>query len=181
MNTIRLSLVLVFVVATFACKKKDEEGAGGGDAPAEQGKAAEGSKGKAKPEKAGPQTVTLPKLGIKATIPAGAKVEDGLVGDGHMVTGPGITVSIDPATDMTPATADDAKKEATDMYSATNIKDVQVENGYIITYENKGSMGTNYWMKGVREIDGKKFACSVTAPEDAHQKSGVAICQSLTK
>ncbi|MBT8494867.1 MAG: hypothetical protein KJO07_17555 [Deltaproteobacteria bacterium] len=163
--TIPALLVLSLAVALTACGKKDGEGGEGGG---ESGGGGGGS-----------ETVDLPKLGLKADVPKGSQVSE-LMG-AQMIQGPGITVTIDIAKDMDPKTIDDAKKEATETYSGKNLKEEKLDDGFILTFENKGGMGTNYFMIGRREIDGKAYKCNVTAPQDAHQKSGAVICKTLKK
>jgi hypothetical protein len=159
-------LVLCLAVALTACGKKDEDSGG-------EGSGGEGGGG------GGTETVELAKLGIKADVPKGSQLSE-LMG-AQMVQGPGVTVTIDVAKDSDPKTLEDAKKEATDTYGGKNVKEEKLADGYILTFDNKGSMGTNYFLIGRREIDGKAYKCNVTAPQDAHQKSGVAICKSLKK
>lgn len=174
-SLVSVALVSVALIAG-GCGKK-EEAAGGGDEVAAGGD----DKGATKaPEKSGGAgTIVIAKLGLKADVPAGAKAGDAIVGDGVMIKGPGVVVGIDLANDMTPKTVEEAVKE-TEMYDGVaNMKQEKLADGYIISFENKGGMGTNYWVKSVREIGGKAYTCDTTASQPEQQKNALAVCKSL--
>ena len=54
-------------------------------------------------------------------------------------------------------------------------------DGWVLTYENKGSMGTNYWLKVRREIDGKAYMCDTSVSKEEQRKAALEICKSLKK
>ncbi|MDB4958600.1 MAG: uncharacterized protein JWO36_6169 [Myxococcales bacterium] len=143
-----------------ACSKKD-----GGSA---SGKSAEGAKVATK----------LPKLGLQLDIPGEALLADGIGGDkATMLSGPGIggmQVDIPKA----PQTVEEAKSDAS-MYNPKNLKTETLPDGYVITFENTGSMGTNYWVQVRRDIGGKTYECSTTGSEAAQAKAVVEACKSL--
>ena len=161
-----LAIVCLFV---FACGKS-ESGSGEGSAkPAGEGKAAAG----------GATSLTLDKLGgLKVDVPAGSKAGDAIVGEGVMIQGPDLVVTIETASETRPKTADDAKKEA-DMYSPKNVKAETLPDGWALTYDNEGGMGKNYFVQVRRELGGKAYWCETTASTTKQQENALAACKSL--
>jgi len=166
---VSLSLSLSLV----GCGKKDEGGKGEGPAKKATEPAPEEKKA---PEPAGPTAIE--KLGIKATLPAGAEIGDGVAGDGVMIQAPGLVVSIDVASEMRPATLDAAKEEA-DMYTPKNIQTEELPDGWVFTFENEGGMGKNYFVQVRREIGGKAYWCDTTASQPEQATNAIAVCKSL--
>ncbi len=159
--------VLVCALALTGCGKDDKSGG-------------EDKGGAAKPagKKAASGEVSLDKLGLKADAPGGSKVGDGPLGDGVMIQGPNLVVTIEEAGDMTPADLAAAKEDA-DMYSPLNWKEEKLADGWLVAFENKGGMGTNYWVKSRRTIGGKDYVCGTTASNPDQQKNAIAACKSL--
>jgi hypothetical protein len=122
----------------------------------------------------------LPKLGLTADAPAGSEVGDSIGGDGLMITGPGVVVTIEAASDSRPKTAEADKEEAS-MYSPTNDKIEVLADGWIHTFQNKGDMGENFFVHVRREIDGKAIWCETTCSSPEQQANALAICKSLKK
>lgn len=137
----------------------------------------EGSKGGSK--SAGPKTVTLEKLGISAEVPGDAELSDGIGGGGVMIQGTDLTMTIEDGAKK-PADPDKAKEDAS-MYNPQNPKVDTLEDGFIMTFTNKGGMGTNHWLMGRRMIDGKAYWCSTTAPNATIVENAVKVCKSLKK
>jgi len=135
---------------------------------------------KAEEKKDGPQTIKIDKLGLSADVPAGAEASDAVIGEGVMIQGPGLVITIEEASDSTPKTLADAKEEA-DMYTPENLKEETLDDGWAMTFDNKGGMGTNYWVQVRREIDGKTFWCTTTAAQVEQQTNALAACKSLKK
>ncbi len=157
-STLFLSLVF------GSCKEDKKEGESGG---ADEKKAPAAS------------FVTLDKLGISAELPAGTNVNPGIGGDGVMIQGTDLVMSIDDGSKK-PEDADKAKEDA-DMYTPQDIKVEKLDDGYIMTFTNKGGMGTNYWLMGRRVIEGKAFWCSTTAPNETIVTNAIKVCKSLKK
>ena len=154
---IRASLLLIALTfaAGPACKGKE----GGG-------KAAE-SKGPTK----------LPKLGLEVDAPGGPEVGDAIMGQGHLLQGSGIgAMTVEVA--GKPQTMEEAKSDA-DMYSPKNLKTEKLADGWLVTYDNKGSMGANYFVQVQREIAGKTYKCSTTGSDAGQAAAVVAACKSL--
>jgi hypothetical protein len=126
---------------------------------------------------AGPTKLTP--LPLQAELPAGATPGKAIIGDGVMIQGGAVgAMTIDAASDSYPKSADDAKKEA-EMYTPLNAKTEALPDGWILTFENKGDMGTNYWVMSRREIGGKAYKCETTASQASQQTAVVAVCKSL--
>lgn len=140
--------------------KKDDKKAGG------DAKAAAASK------------LELGKLPLTADAPAGTNVSDGIGGAGVMVMGENLVVNVDVANDMSPKTLEDAKKEA-EMYTPKNIKEEKLADGYAMTFENEGGMGTNYHVNVRREIGGKAWSCTTMQSNGEQQATALAFCKSL--
>jgi hypothetical protein len=155
----KIGFVLLACFLAVACddKKGDASGGGGGG---------------------GTTTVTLPKVGLKADVPEGSKVSDSIVGEGNMIQGPNLVVDIAPASDTTPKTLAEAKEEA-DMYTPKNPKEEKLADGFAFSFENTGSMGTNYFVNVRREIGGKAFWCTTTASNPEQKANALAACKSL--
>lgn len=122
----------------------------------------------------------LPKVGLKADAPADAKADDGILGAGHLVTGTGLVVSVEEASESQPKTADDAKKEA-DMFSPKNLKDEKLADGWMVTFDNEGGMGKSYFVNVRRDIGGKAYWCSTTVSTPEQQTNAINFCKSLKK
>lgn len=157
------SLVLASSLALAACG-----GGGSGDAsgkPAGTGAGAAASK----PTK-------LEKVGLTLDLPADATVSDAIGGDGNMVMAPNTTFTVSVAKATDPKTADDAKAAA---LATENLKIEKLPDGWVLTSENTGSAGRNYWLTMRREIGGKGYMCETMQSADAQVKAAIAACKSL--
>ena len=118
--------------------------------------------------------------GLKARIPADTVVSKNAVGLGVMLKGAGISMTIGPELDVDAPSLDQAKQNA-QSYAPQNLEGETLADGYILTYENQGSVGTTYWLVGRRKFSDAAFTCGVSSPKKAHQLSAIAICKSLKK
>jgi hypothetical protein len=153
-------IILMAGVLFIACDKKSGEG--GGEAAASS------------------SSLKLEKIGLQADAPEGSKVSDAMLGDGVMIQGPNLVVDIKEASEAQPATLEAAKEDAA-MYKPTNVKPEKLADGWAISYENKGSMGTNYFVQVRRTIGDKTFFCSTTASNPEQKANALAACKSLRK
>ncbi|MCX4240983.1 hypothetical protein [Paraliomyxa miuraensis] len=154
--------------------KADDAKADGGEAAADGGEPA--ADGGGEPAAAGP--VELAKLGLKGDAPAGTNVSDAIVGEGQMVQGPNLMLTVEEASDTRPKTEEDATKEA-DMYTPKNLKTEKLEDGWAMTFDNEGSMGANFFVQVRREIGGKAYWCETTASSAEQQTAALDFCKSL--
>lgn len=175
------SATLVALVAAFAM------GCGGGSSDAERQQAAEDlaaalggaveNAAAAAAPSGGMVEQDLPKFGLKITLPAGATVGDAIVGEGHMITN-GVVLTITPPNDFSPETLE-AAKEAAQMFTPTNIQEETLPDGWLLTYENTGGMGTNYFTVVRRTIGDKTVMCEGTNVSAEQQAGSVAACRSI--
>jgi len=181
MHETRILIAVASTTALLACS--------GGDPPAAKPAAAP-STPRTRPESALPATaaataapaagneVALTKLGLKAEAPAGTDVKDAIVGEGLMLQGPGLIISVEVSSDTRPKTIEDAKKDA-EMYTPKNLKEEKLADGYALAFENEGGMGKNYWVMVRREIAGKAYWCETTASQAEQQENALKACKSL--
>ncbi|MCB9599159.1 MAG: hypothetical protein H6720_02190 [Sandaracinus sp.] len=120
----------------------------------------------------------LTRFGLKMAVPAGATVADAIVGEGHMITAPGLVVTVTTPGSLSPESLDAAKEDA-QMYSPTNVQEETLSDGFVLTYENTGGMGTNYFVVVRRTIGDKTVMCETTATTTEQQAAAVAACKSL--
>ena len=174
----RTAIILAIALALVACGKKsdDKKKADPAGKPTEVKKDPAGDKDK--PAEPAGGALTLTKYNLKMDAPAGSAVEDAIVGEGHMVQGPDLVVTVEEASESRPATAEKAQEEAAD-YTPENAKIEALADGWILTFENKGGMGTNYFVQSRREIGGKAYWCETTASKPEQQTNAVAACKSL--
>ena len=122
--------------------------------------------------------LALESMGLQIAAPVGSSVRDAIVGEGYMVQGPGLVMTVAAASDSDPADLA-AAKEAHDMYSPQNIGEEELEDGYILTFTNSGGMGDNYWVVGRRQIGETVVMCKTTASQEAQQTAAVTACKSI--
>jgi hypothetical protein len=157
----RISVVFIAVALFTGCGKKDEGGGGAG-------KATEGAK-------AGP--TKLPKLGLTVDAPGKVEVGDAIMGEGHMLMGEGVgAMTVEIA--KTPQTLEEAKSDA-ELYSPKNQKEEKLADGWVLTFENTGSMGKNYFVQVRRDIGGKTYTCSTTGSNAKQADAVLAACKTL--
>ena len=118
--------------------------------------------------------------GVEVRIPEGTRVSKNAVGFGVMLKGPGVSMTIGAALDVDATTLEEAKENA-QSYSPTNLEGETLPDGYLLTYENQGSMGTTYWLVGRRRLGNVAYSCGVRSPKKDHQQSAIAICKSLER
>ncbi len=165
----KLKITLLALLALGACKDKAEDSASGGEAPT-----AAKSADKAAP--AGP--MKLEKLGgISIDVPKGTELSD-MMGS-QMLQGPDLVVTVEEAGASASETMAAEVEEAKDMYSATDLTEEEVEGGWHVTFQNKGGMGTNYFVKSHVTIGGKAYTCGTTAQSAKQQANALAACKSL--
>jgi hypothetical protein len=159
-----MSIVFIAIasLAGTACKKKEGEGGA-------SGKSAEGA------AKAGPTKLT--KLNLQIDVPGEVEVSDGMSEGGQMLQGADIG-AMEVSIPKTPQTIDEAKSDA-DMYTPKNLKTEKLADGWVISYDNTGSMGANYFATVRRDIGGKTYTCGTTTNEASRQAAVIAACKTL--
>jgi hypothetical protein len=67
-----------------------------------------------------------------------------------------------------------------DLYKATNIKEVSMDGGWALTYENKGSAGTkNYWFLMRKEVGRKEYLCKSSVAHKTLRDGALRACKTL--
>lgn len=170
---------LLALLALGACKDKGKSSdPPTGEAPTAAKQAPNGNETEApKPAGAGPMKIEA--LGLTADVPAGTKIKE--MAGSQMLQGPGFVVSVKEAGSSAAESIEAEVAEAKDMYSGTNITQEEVEGGWHVTFENTGSMGTNYMVRSHLTIDGKSYVCSTTSSSKAQMDAALDVCKSLKK
>jgi hypothetical protein len=129
------------------------------------------------PAAAGP--TKLDKLGLQIDVPGETMVGDGIGPKSQMVNAVSVGgMTISAATPSTAKTLKAAKSEA-QIFTPKNVQGEQTSDGYWLTFENKGSLGTNYWVKVLRHVGKQGYVCEGT-PDTADKEAAVlAACRTL--
>ncbi len=163
----KLQMTLLALLALGACKDKGES--------SESGETA--SKTADTKKSAGP--LKIADLGLSIDAPAGTEVSE--MAGSQLIQGPGLVVTVQLAGDFAPKTLAAELEDAKDMLSATDVTQEEIEGGWHVTFQNKGGMGTNYWVNSHVTIDGKAYTCGTTATTKKQQAAALAACKSLKK
>jgi hypothetical protein len=159
-----------------ACNKADAKGSDSAKTAAADSRPA----GDTKPAAAAPKAATkIDKLGLTAELPELSSVGDGVSEGSVMIVGTA-PVNIAAAKDDSPKTAEDAQKSYAD-FNPKNIKSEKLGDGWALTFENTGSLGTNYWLTVRRTIAGKDYLCDTSVSKEEQREAALAICKSLKK
>ena len=140
----------------------------GGDGGTSGAKATEGGK---------PAAVKLAKLGLQVDIAGEANVGDG-IGDGSVMIQGGAVGALQVEAAKAPQTLEDAKSDAS-MFNGKNVKEEKLADGWLLTYDNSGSAGANFFVASSRTIGGKNYKCSTTVSDASQQAAAAAACKSL--
>jgi hypothetical protein len=121
----------------------------------------------------------LDKLGLQIDVPGEAIVGDGIGANSAMVNSTAIGgVTIEEADSSTPKTLKAAKSDA-QMFKPSNVQGDQLPDGYWLTFQNTGSMGTNYWVKTVHKIGKKTYTCEGVPDTADKAAAALAACKTL--
>ncbi len=175
-NLQRLAAFLVFlltlsVFASTGCKKDE-----GGDE--ESGSEEEGGEEEDNPLAGNWVEIELAQLdGLKISVPEGS--EPSPMGGDLMIMAMEASFTVGHASASHPQTLDAAKSEATELYSATNIEEETLEDGWALTFVNEGSLGTNYWVQVRREIGGTAYWCQTSIGYEMQADGALRACKSM--
>jgi hypothetical protein len=175
------ALALPLVLVAAACSKPSTEAT---DKPSESSKATGTTKGEnvgkdeksAAKESAAAKARKIDKVGLSVELPEDATVSDGLSDKSAMISTGATTLTVSVAKDTDPKTSDDAKGAA---LATENMKIEKLSDGWLVTSENTGSAGRNYWLTMRREVAGKGYLCETMQSNDAQVKAAIAICKGL--
>jgi hypothetical protein len=153
------------------------QGGSGNAAPGSS--AAPGGKG-AEAKAGGPKVINIPKLGLKGSAPG--ETEEPIIGDGEpiLIAASKFTVTVGEAKATDPKTVKDAEGAA-ELWTPKNMKSEKLADGWVLTYENSGSAGANYFVNTRRDIGGKAYLCDTMQSTPEQQKAALDFCKSLTK
>jgi hypothetical protein len=174
MNTFAYSVCSLALAAVLAgC------GGGGGTAPGSSSTPA-GSAAPAADAKKGDMEIKIAKYGLVGKAPG--ETEAPIIGDGDpaLIMASQFTVTLSEAKPTDPKTIKDAE-EAAKLFNPKNSKSEKIADGWVLTYENTGSAGANYFVNTRREIGGKAYLCDTMQTTPEQQKKALEFCKSLTK
>lgn len=170
-------LLPVLTTLAIAC------GSGGGDADAKKEGASSASPsggakaaGDAKPAM---KPTKIEQVGLTAELPDGATVMKGMSEGSAMISTDATTMNVSLAKDTDPKTVDQGKSGAMLGDKGRGLTGEAIADGWIVTWENTGSMGDNYWLSMRREIGGKGYMCDTMQSNEAQRKAAIEICKSL--
>ena len=127
----------------------------------------------------GTHTTKLDKLGLQIDVPGEAMVGDGIGPNSVMVNAVAVGgLTIGEASSSTAKTLKAAKSEA-QMFKPSNVQGEQSADGYWLTFQNTGSMGTNYWVKTLHQIGKKSYSCEGAADTADKATAALAACKTL--
>ena len=169
-STMAIVGLVALVAPLSACNSSAEANPSSGSA------ATAGANAKA----SGPLVINIPKLGLKGLAPG--ETEQPIIGDGEpiLLAAAGFTVTLASAKPTDPKTLKDGQKAA-ELFTPKNSKSETLPDGWVLTYENTGSAGTNYFVNSRREIGGKGYLCETAQNTPEQQAKAVAFCKSLSK
>jgi hypothetical protein len=150
------TVLMVAVLFGAACKKNDDGGSGKGAAKASEG--------------AGPTKLQL-------DVPGEVNVGDAVMAEGNSIQGAAVG-AMQVENYKKPQTLDEAKEDA-GMFNPKNLKAEKLPDGWLLTYDNIGSMGANYFVTVRRDLGGKPYKCWVTTGEKSQADAVLAACKSL--
>jgi hypothetical protein len=171
-----LSAALVGCDGAKAATKADDKG---GDKAAQRSDDKGGDKSTTKAS-GGTKTVKLDKLKLSMDVET---PEDPMVNDagemGIMVSSGKATVTVSAQKDTDPKTVEQ-EKSADDLFNPKNFKSEKLADGWLVTFDNTGSAGANYFLTMYRKIGPDKgVRCTTMLGDDAARQAAIAMCKGL--
>ncbi len=173
-------LVVVMAVALSSLGLVACQGGSSGAAPGSSAAPGGNTKGASDTKAGGAKVITIAKLGLKGSAPG--ETEDPIIGEGEpiLIALSKFTVTVGEAKPTDPKTIKDAEGAA-GLFNPKNIKSEKLADGWVLTYENSGSAGANYFVNTRREIGGKAYLCDTMQSTPEQQKAALEFCKSLAK
>lgn len=168
-------LVPAFATLLVAC-------GGGGDAGAKKDGASSAKPGDAKAAgdaKPAAKPTKIEQVGLSADLAEGATVMKGMSEGSAMISTDATTMNVSLAKDTDPKTMEQGKSGAMLGDKGRGLTATAIPDGWIVTWENTGSMGDNFWLSMRREIGGKGYMCDTMQSNEAQRKAAIEICKSL--
>jgi hypothetical protein len=179
---------LVLAVAMFhtGCGSPKDTAAsaspsGGSSAPTKDTAKKDAEKPAEKPaeKKDEPKATKIDAIGLSAMLPASAQIMKGISEGSAMISSDATTMNVSKAKDTDPKTVEQGKDSALLGDKGRGLKGDKTADGWIVTWENTGSMGDNYFLSMRREIGGKGYMCETTVSNEGQRKAAIEICNSL--
>jgi hypothetical protein len=134
------------------------------------------SDGKGAKDSASAKPTKIPSINLTVDLPPDASVSDGMSEKSSMISTDAAALTVSLAKPTDPKTSADGKASA---LATENLKIEKLADGWIVTSENTGSAGRNYWLTMRREIGGKGYLCETMQSNEAQVKAAIAICKGL--
>lgn len=132
--------------------------------------------GKGAKDDASAKPTKINSVSLTVDLPPDASVSDGMSEKSSMISTGAATLTVSLAKPTDPKTSADGKAGA---LATENLKIEKLADGWIVTSENTGSAGRNYWLTMRREIGGKGYLCETMQSNEDQVKAAIAICKGL--
>jgi hypothetical protein len=122
----------------------------------------------------------LDKLGLALDVLGEVNVSDG-VGKGSALIGSESagTVNVSEVAARSKKTLAAARKDATELSKAKNLKDGALPTGFWLSYENTGSLGKNHFVQVQHDIGKRTVRCEAISESPEKAQAALAACKSL--
>jgi hypothetical protein len=122
----------------------------------------------------------LDKLGLALDVMGEVNVGDG-IGKGSALIGSETTgtVNVSELPARSKKTLASARKDATELSKAKNLKDGTLPTGFWLSYENTGSLGKNYFVQVQHDIGKRTVTCEAMSDSAEKAQAALAACKSL--
>lgn len=163
-------ILSVSLVVLAGCEKPSSS------ASSDKSASASNADGKGAKDSASAKPTKIPSINLTVDLPPDAIVSDGLSEKSSMISTGAATLTVSLAKPTDPKTSADGKAGA---LATENLKIEKLADGWIVTSENTGSAGRNYWLTMRREIGGKGYLCGTMQSNEDQVKAAIAICKGL--
>lgn len=183
-KAIALGTSSLLLVANLAgCGSKDASATPDGSSKAasdgDKGGDKGGKKDGAESGKGGTKTAKLEKLGLKMDVETPEDPQVNEMGEmGTMVSSGKATVTVSAAKDTDPKTIEQ-EKSADDLFTPKNFKSEKLPDGWLVTFDNTGSAGANYFLTVFRKIGDKSIRCTTMLGDDPARAEALKMCKAL--
>jgi hypothetical protein len=121
----------------------------------------------------------LEKLGVQLDIQGEALVGDGLDKTSQMVNATSLGALLVSEVGKSSAKTLKAAKSEAGLFKPRNVQGETQADGYWLTFENTGSMGTNYWVKTRKQLGAKSYECGATVDTADKAAAALSACKTL--
>jgi len=121
--------------------------------------------------------VLIAEHGLTALASADTEVHLGPVAGEVVLAAPGVSVAVERSDSAADTLTEELKRIR--VYKPSAIRGSDLEDGWIMRFENLGPLGKNHWVTAMRDLGGTKYACMATAGNAREQQSAFDVCKSL--